>query len=55
MLLTYRKRLLAPERPDIRENLQIILVFTRCWIQYGLFGFTIACIMIGAVESLFGR
>jgi hypothetical protein len=28
---------------------------TRCWIQYGLVGFTIVCILVGAVEALFGR
>ena len=28
---------------------------TRLWIQYGLVGFTIFCILIGAVEALFGR
>jgi hypothetical protein len=28
---------------------------TRIWIQYGLVGFTILCILVGAVEALFGR
>ena len=28
---------------------------TRLWIQYGLVGFTILCILVGAVEALFGR
>jgi hypothetical protein len=28
---------------------------TRIWIQYGLVGFTIFCILVGAVEALFGR
>jgi hypothetical protein len=28
---------------------------TRLWIQYGLVGFTIFCILVGAVEALFGR
>ena len=40
---------------DTRENVRMVLVFTRNWIQYGVFGFTVACIMIGAVERLFGR
>ena len=55
MRLTYQKRLFADEQPDIRENLHTVLLFTRHWIQYGVFGFTVACIMIGAVERLFGR
>lgn len=38
-----------------RENLRIILLFTRNWIQYGLLGFTVFCIVLGAVERLFGR
>ena len=38
-----------------REDLRLILKFTRNWIQYGLVGFTVVCILIGAVESLFGR
>ena len=32
-----------------------LLRATRCWIQYGLVGFTIFCILVGAVEALFGR
>jgi hypothetical protein len=28
---------------------------TRSWIQYGTVGFAVICIVIGAVESLFGR
>jgi hypothetical protein len=27
---------------------------TRYWIQYGVFGFAVACIVIGAVEGIFG-
>ena len=37
------------------EDLRAILNYTRNWIQYGLVGFTVTCILIGAVESLFGR
>jgi hypothetical protein len=48
----------APESSDPRgmdeAGLQIIH-FTRSWIQYGTFGFAIACIVIGAVEAIFGR
>jgi hypothetical protein len=32
-----------------------LLRATRLWIQYGLVGFTIFCILVGAVEALFGR
>ena len=28
---------------------------TRTWIQYGVFGFAVFCIVLGAVEALFGR
>ncbi len=28
---------------------------TRSWIQYGTVGFAVLCILIGAVEALFGR
>ena len=28
---------------------------TRGWVQYGIVGFAILCIVIGAVEALFGR
>ena len=32
-----------------------ILRATRSWIQYGTVGFAIVCIVVGAVEALFGR
>jgi hypothetical protein len=32
-----------------------ILRATRSWIQYGTVGFAVVCILIGAVEGLFGR
>jgi hypothetical protein len=28
---------------------------TRTWIQYGTLAFAVICILIGAVEALFGR
>jgi hypothetical protein len=28
---------------------------TRTWIQYGTVAFAVVCIVIGAVEALFGR
>jgi hypothetical protein len=35
-------------------SIQIIHA-TRSWIQYGTVGFAVICIVIGAVEGLFGR
>jgi hypothetical protein len=35
-------------------GIQIIRA-TRTWIQYGTVGFAVVCIIIGAVEGLFGR
>ena len=32
-----------------------ILRATRSWIQYGTVGFAVMCILIGALEGLFGR
>jgi hypothetical protein len=32
-----------------------IIRATRSWIQYGTLGFAVVCIVIGAVEALFGR
>ena len=28
---------------------------TRSWLQYGTVGFAVLCIVIGAVEALFGK
>jgi hypothetical protein len=39
---------------DQPEYISVIRA-TRTWIQYGVFGFAILCIVIGAVEALFGR
>ena len=36
------------------DNLTVVRA-TRLWVQYGIFGFAVFCIVIGAVESLFGR
>jgi hypothetical protein len=38
----------------VSDNLTIVRA-TRLWVQYGIFGFAVFCIVIGAVESLFGR
>jgi xanthine/uracil permease len=32
-----------------------VVHLTRTWVQYGIFGFAVICIVIGAVEALFGR
>ena len=32
-----------------------VMHLTRTWVQYGIFGFAVLCIVIGAVEALFGR
>ena len=32
-----------------------IIRSTRTWIQYGMVGFAVICIVIGAVEGLAGR
>ena len=32
-----------------------ILRATRTWLQYGVVGFAVVCIVIGAIEALFGR
>jgi len=51
-----------PESGDIAAvnvaevNLQLnVMHATRTWLQYGVFGFAVFCIVIGAVEALFGR
>jgi hypothetical protein len=32
-----------------------VIHLTRTWVQYGIVGFAVLCIVIGAVEALFGR
>jgi hypothetical protein len=46
--------LVSPDFDWLSDGADLIRA-TRCWIQYGLVGFTIFCILIGAVEALFGR
>ena len=37
-------------------DLQLSVIHaTRTWIHYGVFGFAVFCIVLGAVEGLFGR
>jgi hypothetical protein len=40
---------------DVADESITIARATRLWVQYGIFGFAVFCIVIGAVESLFGR
>jgi len=51
-----------PESGDIpavnaaEVDLQLSVIHaTRTWLQYGVFGFAVFCIVVGAVEALFGR
>jgi hypothetical protein len=32
-----------------------VVHLTRTWVQYGIVGFAVLCIVIGAVEAMFGR
>jgi hypothetical protein len=59
------------EQPEINEEVSVlqsspapsrwdgagreIISATRSWIQYGTVAFAVLCIVIGAVEALFGR
>ena len=42
-------------RPNWLDDGVNVLRATRGWIQYGTVGFAILCIVVGAVEALFGR
>jgi hypothetical protein len=45
-----------PSKPE--RNYEVwrdLLRATQGWIQWGTFGFAVLCIVIAAVESLFGR
>jgi hypothetical protein len=47
-----------PQAPlETPPPIEYMAVFhlTRTWVQYGIFGFAVLCIVIGAVEALFGR
>jgi hypothetical protein len=45
----------APENYWLDDAGIEIIRATRSWIQYGTVGFAVICIVIGAVEALFGR
>jgi len=47
-----------PESPGLEAPYDIwreLLHATQGWIQYGTLGFAVLCIIVGAVEALFGR
>jgi hypothetical protein len=45
-----------PAPPDsFEETYREILRMTRVFIQYGITGFAVVFIVVGAVEALFGR
>ena len=45
------------ENSQTEQEIEAISVIhaTRTWVQYGVFGFAVLCIIIGAMEALFGR
>jgi len=40
---------------DVLTDVSLVLRYTRRWLHYGLFGHTIVCTVIAAVEGLFAR
>jgi hypothetical protein len=44
-----------PPAPIQRVEYIGVIHLTRTWVQYGILGFAVLCIVIGAVEALFGR
>jgi hypothetical protein len=50
------KAIVPDKLPFWPEDTGILIVrATRSWIQYGTVGFAVFCILVGAVEALFGR
>jgi hypothetical protein len=52
----------SPAEPSVEPPAPIpqveyigVIHLTRTWVQYGILGFAVLCIVIGAVEALFGR
>ncbi|MGD0298125.1 MAG: hypothetical protein ABSE86_13510 [Bryobacteraceae bacterium] len=45
----------APLETPTPIEYMAVFHLTRTWVQYGIFGFAVLCIVIGAVEALFGR
>jgi hypothetical protein len=44
-----------PAEPSVQVEYVGVIHLTRTWVQYGILGFAVLCIVIGAVEALFGR
>ena len=44
-----------PRWIDVANDNLTVVRATRLWVQYGIFGFAVFCIVVGAVESVFGR
>ena len=42
-------------RKNEPSSYAIVVHLTRNWVHAGIFGFAVLCIVIGAVEALFGR
>jgi len=40
---------------SLQDYLRLVLTLTRGWLQYGIVGFAIACILISAVEGALER
>jgi len=39
----------------LREDVWLIVRFTRHWVHYGWIGFTVVATLVAAVEGLFAR
>ena len=44
-----------PDRKNEPSPYAVVVHLTRNWVHAGIFGFAVLCIVIGAVEALFGR
>lgn len=44
-----------PDELSSRDYLRLVLSMTRGWVQYGLVGFAIICILISALEAAWER
>jgi len=37
------------------SDVQLLLRYTRRWVQYGIFAHTAICAIVGAIEGIMGR
>ena len=44
-----------PDELSSQDYVRLVLSLTRGWIQYGVVGFAVACILISAVEGALER